>query len=187
MRAASLLGVLAVLATAASSAHAQAAPATRAAAPTPAAAAQAPAPDATRKSTGFMFAQHDVVSLGTNEGGFTNASIGARIDYAATAAFRIGIEVAYANLEADPKRAHSVLGLLQFEARAALSEKWSVPARIALGHLASNGAVLRLAGGVAFKLASRLDVLLEVAPTFFSTRDGVYPAVGPGLELSFQL
>lgn len=178
MRAASLLSALAVLAIAAGSAHAQTAPVA------PAAAA---APDAPRKPNGFIFAQHDVVSFGTNEGSFTNASIGARIDYAATPAFRVGIEVAYANLEADPKRAHSVLGLLQFEARAALSEKWSVPARIALGHLASNGAVLRLAGGVAFKLASRLEVVLEVAPMFFSTRDGVYPAVGPGLELGFRM
>jgi hypothetical protein len=159
-----LLSAVATLAFAASSARAQTAPA-----------------------NGFSFAQHDVVSFGTNEGGFTNASIGGRIDYAALPALRVGIEVAYANLEASPERAHSVLALLQFEARASLSETWSVPARIALGHLASNGPVLRLASGVAFKLASRLEVVLEVAPTFFTTRDGVYPSVGPGVELSFQL
>jgi hypothetical protein len=135
----------------------------------------------------FHFAQHDVVSFGTNEGGFTNATIGARIDYAVMPALRVGLEIAYANLEADPERAHSVLALAQLEARATLSERWSVPARIALGHLASNGPVLRLAGGIAFKLASRLEVVLEVAPTFFTTRDGVYPAIGPGLELSFRL
>ena len=62
-----------------------------------------------------------------------------------------------------------------------------MPARIAVGHLAENGLVLRLATGFAVKLASRLEVVLEIAPTFFTTRDGVYPAVGPGLELGFRL
>lgn len=135
----------------------------------------------------IYFAQHDTVAFGTNEDSFVNASIGLRVDYAATPALRIGIEIAYANVEGDAARAHSVLGLLQFEGRAAISENWSVPARVALGHLASNGAVLRVATGVAVKLASRLELVLEVAPTLFSTRDGVYPAVGPGLELCFRL
>jgi hypothetical protein len=151
---------------------------------------EAPAPSPVTeeaKPNGFSFAQHDVVSFGTNEDSFLNASIGGRIDYALSPAFRLGIEIAYANLEAEPDRAHSVLALLQFEARAKLNETWSVPARIAAGHLAKNGAVLRLSAGIAAKLAERLEVVLEVAPTFFSTRDGVYPAVGPGFELSFQL
>ena len=139
------------------------------------------------KARAHLIAQHDVVSFGTNEEGFVNASIGVRIDYAATPAFRIGVEIAYANLEGDTDRAHSLLGLLQFEGRAAISENWSVPARIAFGHLASNGAVLRLASGVAVKLSSRFELVLEVVPTLFSTRDGVYPSVGPGLELSFSL
>lgn len=165
MRAAQLLCAVATLAIAVSSARAQTTP----------------------PANGFHFAQHDVVSFGTNEGGFTNASIGARIDYAATPALRVGLEIAYANLEAAPDRAHSVLALAQFEARATLSETWSVPARIALGHLASNGPVLRLASGIAFKLASRLEVVLEVAPTFFTTRDGVYSAIGPGIELGLRL
>jgi len=185
MRAAWLLCAVAVLAVAAGSARAQvAAPAVpqATAAPEPVA-----PPEPPRKPNGFHFAQHDVVSFGTNEDSFTNASIGARIEYAATPAFRVGVEVAYANLEASPDRAHSVLALLQLEARASLSEKWSVPARFAFGHLASNGAVLRLATGVAFKLASRLEVVLEVAPTFFTTRDAVYPSVGPGIELGFRL
>jgi len=34
------------------------------------------------QARGFYFAQHDVVSFGTNEDSFLNASIGARIDYA---------------------------------------------------------------------------------------------------------
>jgi hypothetical protein len=136
---------------------------------------------------GIYFAQHDAVLFGTNEDGFVNALIGVRADYAITPALRVGIEIAYASLEGDDDRAHSVLGLLQFEGRAALSENWSVPARIGLGHLASNGAVLRVATGVAVKLASHLELVLEVAPTLFSTRDGVYPSVGPGLELAFRL
>jgi hypothetical protein len=190
-----LLCAVAVLAIAASSAHAQVASAPQVA-PAPPEAAPPPTPatpqptapsDSPRKPNGFHFAQHDVVSFGTNEGSFTNASIGLRIEYAATPTFRVGVEVAYANLEASPDRAHSVLALLQFEARASLGEKWSVPARLALGHLASNGVVLRLASGVAFKLASRLEVVLEIAPTFFTTRDGVYPSIGPGLELGFRL
>lgn len=176
-----LLCAAAVLALAAGSAHAQVAPAP------PAAATPTVPPETARKPSGFHFAQHDAVSFGTGEGSFTNASIGARIEYAATPAIRVGIEIAYANLEASPKRAHSVLALLQFEARAPLSENWSVPARLAFGHLASNGPVLRLASGIAFKLASRLEVVLELAPTFFTTRDGVYPSVGPGLELGFRM
>jgi len=146
-----------------------------------------PAASAPQEPRGIYFAQHDAIAFGTNEAGFLNATIGARVDYAATPALRIGIELAYANLEGDAERAHSVLGLLQFEGRAALSGAWSVPARIALGHLASNGAVLRIATGAALKLASRLELMLLIAPTLFSTRDGVYPAVGPGLELSFRL
>lgn len=148
--------------------------------------AQQPAPEP-RKPSGFSLAQHDVVSFGTDEDGFLNATIGARIDYAATPVLRVGVEIAYASLEADPARAHSVLALAQFEARAALSEGVAVPVRIAAGHLASNGPVLRLAAGVAFELASRLEVVLEVAPTFFATEDGVYPAIGPGVELGFRL
>ena len=147
----------------------------------------APAAEPTKTPRGIHFAQHDAVLFGTNEEGFVNALIGVRADYSITPALRVGIEIAYANLEGDDDRAHSVLGLLQFEGRAALSENWSVPARIGLGHLASNGAVLRIATGVAVKLASRLELVLEVAPTLFSTRDGVYPSVGPGLELSFRL
>jgi hypothetical protein len=139
------------------------------------------------KPSGFSIAQHDVLSFGTNEESFLNATIGGRIDYAATPVFRLGVEIAYANLDAEPERAHSVLALFQFEARAALNETWSVPVRIAAGHLAKNGAVLRLGAGIAAKLAERLEVVLEVAPTFFSTRDGVYPAVGPGLELCVYL
>jgi len=168
------LALVALLLLTATAAHAQEPPAPAlVAAPTP---------------RGFYFAQHDVVSFGTNEDSFTNATIGARIDYAATPALRIGIEFGYANLEGDPSdRAHSFLGLLQFEGRASLSETWSVPLRIGIGHLASNGAVLRVASGVALKLASRLGLVFEVAPTLFSTRDGVYPAVGPGLELNFRL
>jgi hypothetical protein len=151
-------------------------------------AAPSPVPTEPAKTPrGIYFAQHDAVLFGTNEDGFVNALIGVRADYAVTPAFRVGIEVAYANLEGDDDRAHSVLGLLQFEGRAALSENWSVPARIGLGHLASNGAVLRIATGVAVKLASRLELVLEVAPTLFSTRDGVYPSVGPGVELAFRL
>jgi hypothetical protein len=140
-----------------------------------------------KKPSGFSFAQHDVVSFGTNTDGFVNASLGGRIDYALTPVFRLGFEIAYANLDADPERAHSVLALFQFEARATLNDTWSVPARIAAGHLAKNGAVLRLGAGVAAKLAKRLEVVLEVAPTFFTTRDGVYPAIGPGIELAVRL
>lgn len=146
-----------------------------------------PAPVVEEKPSGFSFAQHDVLSFGTNEEGFVNASIGGRIDYALTPVFRLGIEIAYANLDAAPERAHSVLALLQFEARATLNETWSVPARIAAGHLARNGAVLRLGAGIAAKLADRVEIVLEVAPTFFTTRDGVYPAIGPGLELALEL
>lgn len=149
-------------------------------------AAATPAPPEPRKPNAFSFAQHDVVAFGTNEDGFMNATVGARIDYAATPVLKVGFEVAYANLEAEPQRAHSVLALFQFEARATLNDTWSVPARIGVGHLAANGPVLRLAAGLALKLASRLEVVLEVAPTFFTTEDGVYPAIGPGLELSFR-
>jgi hypothetical protein len=150
--------------------------------------AATPAPAAEEeKPSGFSIALHNVASFGTHEDSFLNASIGGRIDYAVTPVFRLGVEVAYANLDADPERAHSVLALFQFEARAKLNETWSVPARIAAGHLFENGAVLRLGAGIAAKLAERLEVVLEVAPTFFSTRDGVYPAIGPGIELALEL
>jgi hypothetical protein len=189
MRAAWLFSAVAVFAIAAGSARAQSAAVVPEGTAAPVGVAPEPVvpTEAPRKPSGFYFAQHDVVSFGTNEGSFTNGSIGARMEYAPARAFRVGVEVAYANLEASPDRAHSVMALLQFEARASLGEKWSVPARLALGHLASNGPVLRLASGIAFKLALRLEVVLEVAPTFFTTRDGVYPSIGPGLELGFRL
>jgi len=145
------------------------------------------APTNTAERRSFYLAQHDVLALGTHENTFVNASFGARVDYAVTPSLRIGMELAYANLEGQAGRAHSVLGLLQFEGRAAIDQHWSVPVRIALGHLASNGAVLRLASGIALKLTSRIELVLEVAPTLFSTEDGVYPAVGPGLELNVAL
>jgi hypothetical protein len=50
-----------------------------------------------------------------------------------------------------------------------------------------NGLVLRVATGIAWSIARRLDLVLELVPTFWTTPRGVYPSVGPGLELSIGL
>ena len=127
-------------------------------------------------------------AIGVSGDGFYNHLVGARLDYRFTSSVAGGVYVAYANLKGKDGRVSNVLPLLSIEYRFGFgeTESFGIPVRFASGYLANNGPVLRLSGGLGFRVSDGFEVNFDlVAPTFWSSRDETVVSFDLAAELAF--
>jgi hypothetical protein len=128
-------------------------------------------------------------AFGLYPGGFYNQLAGARLDLRASPHVSFGGYVGYANLKGKEGRAHDVLAYALVEYMAGRPDaRVRVPLRFASGYLPRNGPVVRVAGGLAFALTPKVDLVTELlAPMFWVTRNQMVLSTNVSLELAFSL
>ena len=139
----------------------------------PVATAPEPKPEPEPEShRAWRFALQTESAIGLAEDPFYVHLVGARADLRFSPEFALGALGAYANLPGRDGRVTSLLTAVQVEQRIALTDggRVALPLRLALGYLWRNGAVLRVAPGVAFALGDDADLVFDLAaPTFWVT------------------
>jgi len=128
-------------------------------------------------------------AFGVADDGFFNQLVGVRFDYRFSRDTSLGISNAYANLRGRDGRASSILTLLQIDNRVTVARgsRVQIPLRGALGYLWRNGAVLRLATGVAIPLGRRTELVFDViAPTFWLTPEQTLFSLNVAAELGWK-
>jgi len=112
-------------------------------------------------------------AFGVHPGDFYNQLVGARVDLQFSAHVSVGAYAGYANLKGKEGRAHDLLAYAQVEYMALTPGSFlRIPFRFGSGYLPMNGPVVRVASGVAFALAPKVDLITELfAPTIWVTRD----------------
>jgi hypothetical protein len=127
-------------------------------------------------------------ALGLGGGGFTNALLGARLDWRATPTVAVGGYLGYANLKGKDGRAHVLLpyGQIEYRRPLGLSRELAWPIRFGSGYLPRNGPMARLGTGLAFALGPRTALVAEVASVAWMTHAQMLVSfdLGLGLELS---
>jgi len=158
----------------------------RAEAPAPAvAAAASPSPD----RVPLRLALQTEGAAGVATGRFYNHMAGVRLDGQFSPRLGLGAYLGYVNLKGKDGRAHDLLPYAQLEYRAGpLAGPVCFPLRFASGYLPRNGPLVRVAGGMAFALGARAELVVEVvAPIVWVTRDQMLLSLGAALELGFRL
>ena len=124
---------------------------------------------------------------GVTPGRFYNHLIGARLDVQFPPQISIGAYVGYVNLKGKGARAHNLLTYGQVEYMfSPFASSIRVPIRFASGYLPMNGPMARLATGLAFSLSPKVDLITEVAPTFWVTGDQLLLSIDLALEVAYR-
>ena len=125
-------------------------------------------------------------AFGVHPGDFYNQLVGARVDLQFSSHVSVGAYAGYANLKGKEGRAHDLLAYAQVEYMALPPGSFvRIPFRFASGYLPMNGPVVRVATGVAFALAPKVDLITELlAPTIWVTGDQAVLSMNLALELA---
>jgi hypothetical protein len=126
-------------------------------------------------------------AAGTAPGQFYNQLLGARLDVQFPPQVSIGAYVGYINLKGKGGRANNLLSYAQVEYMfGSLGNSVRFPVRFGTGYLPMNGPMARLSGGLAFWLSPRMDLITEVAPTFWMTGDQMLLSIDLALEIAYR-
>jgi hypothetical protein len=124
---------------------------------------------------------------GVTPGHFYNHMLGARLDVQFPPQISIGVYVGYVNLKGKGGRASNVLTYGQVEYMfSPFSGAVRVPIRFGSGYLPMNGPMARVSTGLAFWLSPRVDLITEVAPTFWVTGDQLLLSIDLALEVAYR-
>jgi hypothetical protein len=111
-----------------------------------------------------------IAALGPGRDGFVNALVAARLSYFASDRLGFSFTTAYANLRGREERVSNVLFLAGVETAVDLlpERRIFIPLRAEIGYLPNNGPVFRLTAGVAFSLARRVRLTVDLlSPTLW--------------------
>ena len=101
---------------------------------------------------------------GVITGGFHNQLLGARLDGGFSAHLSLGGYLGVADLKGKDGRAHAALTYAILEYRTGQADaRVRCPLSFASGYLTANGPVARVAGGLAVRLATRVELVGELA------------------------
>ena len=118
-------------------------------------------------------------------GPFYNHLAGARLDRCFSALVCFGGYVGYVNLKGKDGRVSNVLSFVQLEARPSLGKSFFLPFRFGAGYLPKNGPTMRGAIGLGYRIGN-VDLTLEVAPSYWLTKDLPVLSVDPAIELAWS-
>ena len=125
---------------------------------------------------------------GVATGPFYNQLLGARLDVLFSPHVGFGGYLGYVNLKGKDGRAGNLLPYASVEYLAGnpiASTRLLV--RFASGYLPHNGPIARMAGGVAFKVGARTDLVAELAPMFWTTNNQMLLSMNFAIELAWRL
>jgi hypothetical protein len=128
-------------------------------------------------------------AVGAYPGSFYNQLAGVRLDAQFSPHVSFGGYVGYANLKGKGGRAHDVLPYAQVEYLfGSPGASVRLPVRFASGYLPHNGPVVRMAGGLAFAVSPRVDIVTELlAPMLWVTGGEMVLSMNLSLELRMAL
>jgi len=128
-------------------------------------------------------------ATGVATGPFHNQLLGGRVDWTFSPHLSLGAYLGYANLKGKDGRAHSALTYAELEYMASDPKATvRIPIRFASGYLGANGPIVRLAGGLAFALTPKVDLVTELlAPMVWFTNNQTLLSLNLALELSLRL
>ncbi len=144
-------------------------------------------PDAPPSPLPLRIAVQTEGAAGAAPGQFYNQLLGARLDVQFPPQVSIGAYVGYINLKGKGGRASNLLSYAQVEYMfGSLGNSIRFPVRFGTGYLPMNGPMARLGGGLAFWLSPRMDLVTEVAPTFWMTGDQMLLSIDLAVEVSYR-
>jgi hypothetical protein len=111
-----------------------------------------------------------IAALGPGRNGFANALVAARVSYFPSDRLGFSFTTAYANLRGREARVSNVLFLAGIETAVDLlpERRIFIPLRAEIGYLPNNGPVFRLTASVAFSLARRVRLTIDLlSPTLW--------------------
>lgn len=118
-------------------------------------------------------------------GPFYNHLAGARLDRCFSPVVCFGGYVGYVNLKGKDGRVSNVLTYAQIEARPSLGKSFFLPFRFGAGFLPKNGPTLRAAMGLGYRIGN-VDLTIEVAPSYWLTKDLPVLSIDPAIEIAFS-
>ena len=137
----------------------------------PVAVAPAPAAAPAEASLPVRLALQLEAATGVATGPFHNQLLGGRVDWRFSPKLSLGAYLGYANLKGKDGRAHSALTYAELEYMVGDPKSTvRIPIRFASGYLGANGPVVRLAGGLAFALTPKVDLVTEPPPPWSGSR-----------------
>lgn len=131
-----------------------------------------------------------VSAFGPGEDAFVNALVLARARYFPIDRFGLSVSFGYANLRGREERVSNVLMLAGVETSVDLvsSSRVFIPLRFEAGYLPNNGPVFRLTAGVAFNLARRVRMEIDIiSPTIWVLPETSPVTLDLGAHVSFGL
>lgn len=129
-------------------------------------------------------------AFGPGQDAFANALVLARARYFPIDRFGVSVSFGYANLRGRDERVSNVLMLAGVETSVDLvsSSRIFIPLRFEAGYLPNNGPVFRLTAGVAFNLARRVRMEIDIiSPTIWVLPDTSPVTLDLGAHVSFAL
>jgi hypothetical protein len=128
-------------------------------------------------------------AIGLQPGPFYNHLVGARLDGSFSPHVSLGGYLGYANLKGKDGRAHAALTYAQVEYLFGdPGDTIRFPLRFASGYLFKNGPVVRAAGGLAFKLSPKVDLVTELlTPMVWLTNNQTLLSLDLSLEVLIRL
>lgn len=148
-----------------------------------------PGAEVDQQPLGLRLALSGEAALGVGTGSFTNALLGARLDWRASRTVAIGGYLGYANLKGKGERAHLLLPYGQVEYRRPLGASGALawPIRFGSGYLARNGPMARLGTGLAFALGPHTALVAELASVAWMTHTQLLLSFDLGLAVELAL
>ena len=125
---------------------------------------------------------------GVVTGGFHNQLLGARLDGGFSEHLSLGGYLGVADLKGKDGRAHAALTYAILEYRAGPPEaRVRYPLSFASGYLTANGPVARVAGGLAVRLGTRVELVGELASMVWLTNNQNLLSLDGSLAVAFRL